>query len=327
MGLINILLSPLSALGNTSSDQLSAAVEQAKGSTVGILRFLDDTTTPENRQQFSIRGTGVHIGDGYIVTARHAVERPEGGKVIVPKTIHVLTGQFDELQAMFIGVSKFLDIALYRLNMKILPSSLDASPFEDQEPNMGQEVFTVGYPLGWGPAIGFGRIGNLQTFLPTAKSRLLQVDLSACSGNSGGGLFNHQGKIVGMVQSVIQTEDSSRERRCSRFAFAVPGPLMKRVTTALVEKKHPGFPKLGIRMMPIKKGTTWKIAIAKATGPARQGGLRKGDILLSIEDHIITSSSQLKNYLIEHTKPGQHISISVLRGDQEQTFVVILGKS
>ena len=321
------LLSPLSSLGNDSTDQLSTAVEQAKGSTVGILRFLENSVTPEARQQFSIRGTGVHIGDGYIVTARHAVERPEGGKVIVPEIIHVLTGYFDELQATFIGASRFLDIVLYRLDRQTLPVSLEASLFGDQEPNIGEKVFTVGYPLGWGPAISFGQVGNRRTFLPTAKSRLLQVDLSACSGNSGGGLFNQRGKIVGMIQSIIQTEDSSGERRCSRFAFVVPGPLIQRVTMALMENTHPGFSKLGIRMMPVKKGTTWKIAITKATGPARRGGLRKGDILLSIEDHAITSSSQLKSYLIEHTTPGQHVSISVLRGNQEHTFVVTLGKS
>ncbi|NKB81987.1 MAG: PDZ domain-containing protein [Nitrospirales bacterium] len=327
IGLANILLPPISALSYETSKPLSSVIEKAKSSTVGILKFLEDTATPENRQQFSIRGTGIHIGNGYIVTARHAVERPEGGKIIVPPMIHVLTGQFDELQARFIGVSEFLDIALYHLAGDTLPSSLTSNPFGVQEPNMGEEVFTVGYPLGWGPAIGFGRVGNQRTFLPTTKSRLLQVDLSACRGNSGGGLFNHQGEIVGMIQSIIQTEEHSGERRCSRLAFAVPGSFIQRIARALIENTHPGFPKLGIRMMPLKRGTTWKIAVAKATGPARQGGLRKGDILLSIEDHIITSSSQLKSYLIEHTIPGQSISITVLRGNQEQTFVVILGKS
>ena len=70
--------------------------------------------------------------------------------------------------------------------------------FGRDEPRQGDEVFTVGYPLGWGPALAFGHLGNPQTFLPTAQSRLMQVDLSACSGNSGGGLFNAQGALVGI---------------------------------------------------------------------------------------------------------------------------------
>ena len=132
----------------------------------------------------------------------------------------------------------------------------------------------------------------------------MQVDLSACSGNSGGGLFNGQGELVGMVNAIIQTETTQGERRCSRFAFAVPGKLVQRMVTALIDGKNPRFPRVGIKMTVVKMGTRWRVAVAKATGPARKGGMRKGDILLSIEHNEITSAAQLKNYLIEHTAPG-----------------------
>ncbi len=76
-----------------------------------------------------------------------------------------------------------------------------------------------------------------------------------------------------------------------------------------------------------KIDTQWHVAVAKATGPARHGGLRKRDIILSIDGTTITMASQLKNYLIEHTKPGQRITIHVLRGEQEKVLHVVLGKS
>ena len=76
----------------------------------------------------------------------------------------------------------------------MMPHGLAARTFSQTEALPGERVFTVGYPLGWGPAISYGYIGNPNTFLQTVQSRLLQVDLSACSGNSGGGLFNAHGE-------------------------------------------------------------------------------------------------------------------------------------
>ena len=152
------------------------------------------------------------------------------------------------MPAKLVGVNAFLDLAVYQVDASETSVSLAGVSFADDMPKQGDQLFTVGYPLGWGPAVGFGRLGNLNTFLPTAQTRLMQVDLSACSGNSGGGLFNGQGELVGMVNAIIQTETTQGERRCSRFAFAVPGKLVKRMVTALIDGKNPRFPRVGIKM-------------------------------------------------------------------------------
>lgn len=322
-----VLWGPPSANGSVSDNQLALAIERAKQTSVGVLQHTEDSVDQASRTHFSIRGSGVHIRDGYILTARHAVERTEGGKTVIPEQIMVLTNDLEELPATLIGVDGFLDIAVYQVKQEHSHSLLEPTPFGDREPKPGDEVFTVGYPLGWGPALGFGRIGNPNTFLPTVQSRLMQLDLSACSGNSGGGLFNAQGEIVGVVHAIIQTQMTQGERRCSRFAFAVPGPLVDRIANALIQGTPPGFSKLGIQMTPVKMETRWRVAVAKASGPARRGGIRKGDILLSIEDTAITSPAQLKNYLIERTSPGQRLAIRVLRNQTEQEFFVTLGQS
>ncbi len=77
----------------------------------------------------------------------------------------------------------------------------------------------------------------------------------------------------------------------------------------------------------VKKGIQWRVAVAKASGPARKGGLRKGDILLSIEETAITSPAQLKNFLIERTTPGQRVAIRILRGRDEKLLYVKLGRT
>jgi len=310
------------------SFQLHEAVEQAKQATVGILQHdASDTAYQSSQSQFAIRGSGVHLGEGYILTARHAVERSSGGGTEIPRMIHVLTTGHAELSASLIGVNKFLDVALYQIELKSSVGELPFVSFKKDESRQGDEVFTVGYPLGWGPALSFGRLGNPQTFLPTAQSRLVQVDLSACSGNSGGGLFGVNGHLVGLIHAIIQTNTENHERRCSRFAFAIPGPLIEKIVKALKSGKPQTFPKLGIRMTVIKVGQQWRVAAAKAKGPARKAGVRKDDVLLAIDKTPITSAAELKSYLIEHTVPGQIIELRILREETEKVLQVTLGES
>jgi len=321
-----IVLSPVLVMSEPLDHDLSDSIEQARGATVGILRATGEQGEEASPGHFSIRGSGFHLRDGYIVTARHAVERQEGSNTVIPEEIAVLTEKFEEVPARLIGVNTFLDLTLYRVNYQDSTLSLSNVSFSEEKVEQGHEVFTVGYPLGRGPALGFGRLGNLNTFLPTAQTRLMQIDLSACSGNSGGGVFNDKGEVVGMVQSIVQTESNQGERQCSRFAFAVPGHLVQRIVTALIDGSHPGFPRIGIGMTAAKIGNRWRVAVSKASGPAKRGGIRKGDILLSIDDTDIISAAQLKNYLIERKVPGQQVTIRVLRGEEEQLISVTLGK-
>lgn len=304
---------------------LTKAAEQAKRATIGVLQPHTERGSNSMVSPFSIRGSGTHIGNGYLLTAQHAIERQEGGRTIAPETIHVITDNLHELEATLVGINDFLDIAVYRLLESSRLALPDGASFSQSESLAGDEVFTVGYPLGWGPALSFGRVGNPNTFLETIQSRLLQIDLSACSGNSGGGLFNTKGEIVGVIHAIIQTETTRGERRCSRFAFAVPGRIVQKIVHALIDGSTPKFSKLGVTLGVVKRDQQWTIAVGKATGPARQAGFKKGDIFLAINDQPIQTATQLKNYLIEHTEPGQQVSITVLRNQKTRTLKVILG--
>ena len=274
-----------------------------------------------------MRGSGIYLGDGYVLTARHTTKRQGAGTGVDPPHVSVISSTLEEAPAALVGVNQFLDVALYRVSQEMVPHGLSARTFSQTEALPGEQVFTVGYPLGWGPAISYGYIGNPNTFLPTVQSRLLQVDLSACSGNSGGGLFNTRGEIVGLVHAIIQTETVQEERRCSRFAFAVPGPLVRKIVEALKQGKPFHFSKLGLQLISVKFENRWRMAVAQATGPARRAGFKKGDVLLSIDDQPIDSASQLKTYVIEHTRPLQPVNIRVLRDHKERVIRVILGKA
>ena len=318
-------LFPIIAIA-TEPSVLSQAAEKATRATVGVLASRTDHPRRSRSPAFSIKGSATHLGQGYILTAQHAAEHPASGHP--PETIHVMTSDFYEYEAHLVGSNAVLDIAVYHIPATLFTDTLDHAMFAQRESRTGEEVFTVGYPLGWGPALSFGRVGNRNTFLDTIQSRLLQVDLSACRGNSGGGLFNKQGEIVGVIHAIIQTEARQGERRCSRFAFAVPGRVVNKIVHSLLYgDQRLTFSTLGLQLSVVKREHHWAVAVGKASGTARETGFKKGDIILAIDAYPIHTAAQLKQYLLEHTQPGQQVNITVLRNEQPQTLPLRLGSS
>lgn len=299
---------------------------QARHVTVGILADTQDQRVPEKHGKIAVRGTGFHLRDGYVITARHAVEKhdPATGTTI-QRQIRVLTNDLHELSADLVGDSAFMDVVVYRISEPHRGKLVIGTSFATGETVPGMEVFTVGYPLGWGPTMAFGRLGNPNTFLQTVETRLMQADLSACSGNSGGGLFNAQGEVVGILHAVIQTDKEDSQASCSRMAFAIPGVLAERIVNAALSGKPLTFSKLGVHLTSVKDGTKLRVAVKDVAEPAKTAGIQKHDILLAIEGTEIFDAAQLKNYLIERTSPGQEVSIKVRRVDVDLTFHVVLG--
>ncbi len=298
---------------------------RARQVTVGILADTQDQRMPEKPGKVVVRGTGVHLRDGYVITARHAAEKHElSTGAIIQKQIRVLTNDLHELPADLVGDSAFMDVVLYRVPEQHRSKLQAGTSFAAAEASSGMEVFTVGYPLGWGPTMAFGRIGNTNTFLQTVDTRLIQADLSTCSGNSGGALFNAQGEIVGIVHAVIQTDKEETQAHCSRMTFVIPGILAERIVNAALSGKPLAFSRLGVHMTSIKDGTKFRVAVKEVTEPAKTAGIQKHDILLAIEDTEILDGAQLKNFLIERTSPGQEVSVKVRRVDVDLTFHVVL---
>jgi serine protease Do len=320
---LTMLAGPLSAELAPLSQETFLHAKQA---TVGILEDTQDQRTPEKPGKITVRGTGFHLRDGYVITARHAAEQhnPSTG-TIVQKHVRILTTDLHELPADLVGDSAFMDIVIYRVAEQHRSKLQAGTAFATGDVAPGMEVFTVGYPLGWGPTMAFGRLGNTNTFLQTVETRLIQADLSACNGNSGGGLFNAQGEVVGIMHAVIQTEKDETQAHCSRMTFAIPGILAERIVNAALAGKPLTFSKLGIHMTSVKDGTKWRMAVKDVADPAKAAGIQKHDILLAIEDTEVLDAAQLKNYLIERTAPGQKVAVKVRRIDADLTFTVTLG--
>lgn len=328
---VALLASGVSAATNVSNDfrqasgsGLVGAVARAKPSAVAILNSnADENSNHPDRINTSIRGSGVHFKTGYILTAYHVTAARYAGRETVMKEISILTDRKEQLSATLAGASPFLDIAIYKIDDTEAAESLAVSPFAAAPSLPGEEIFAVGYPLGRGPMIAYSHIGNTQIYLPEIKSRLIQVDMQECSGNSGGGIFNNRGEIVGMTHAVIP--DDAQQPQCGKTSFIVPGSLIARVADALIKGEQPKFSKLGISMTPVKLKNAWRVAVGESTGPAKDAGIRKDDIILEIDGTAVDTADELASYVAEQTVPGQKSAIRVLRGKEDKLFTVTMG--
>ena len=84
-------------------------LERAKLATIGVLEDTQDQRTPDKPGKILVRGTGFHLRDGYIVTARHAAEKQDVTTgTVIQKQIHVLTTDLHEIPADLVGDSAFI---------------------------------------------------------------------------------------------------------------------------------------------------------------------------------------------------------------------------
>lgn len=113
-----LLVAGTVSFAQSESSNHADVLERAKRATVGVLEDTQDPRMPEKPGKIAIRGTGFHLRDGYIVTARHAVDKNSPSGQIIPKVIHVITTDLHELVAQLVGDSAYLDVVVYRLNEK-----------------------------------------------------------------------------------------------------------------------------------------------------------------------------------------------------------------
>lgn len=266
-------------------------------------------------------GSGVIISkDGYIVTNNHVVEGAT--------KVTVRTKDGTEYQAKIIGTDSKTDLAVIKieatdLSAAILGTSADLS--------VGDEAIAIGNPLGeLGGTVTQGIISALdrEISIDGQTMTLLQTDTAINKGNSGGGLFNNKGELIGIVNA--KSSGSSVEG----LAFAIPIDSAKPVITSLIENGYvTGRPQLGVSMVNITDETSafqagvneLGVYIAKVNkdSAAEAAGLQVRDRILKVEGEEITSSSQISK-IVSGKKVGDSITMVIERDGKEQTISATL---
>ena len=271
-------------------------------------------------------GSGVIISsDGYILTCAHVVD---GASTI---TVTICDKDYT---ATLVGEDTTSDIAVIKIDADgLTPATVGNS----DSLKVGQSVMAVGNPLGeLGGTVTGGMISALNRSVTIQGSSsvntmsLIQMDASVSPGNSGGGLFNMNGELVGIVNAKSSSSDAEG------LGFAIPINDAIKVAQELLENGYvTGRPYLGITYLAVTDAQTasqlgvnaygvYVVEVVKG-GPAEKAGLQAGDRIVSVDGTEIASKDDLGTLMQKHAA-GDTLSITIARDGQMQTVNVTLGE-
>jgi len=271
-------------------------------------------------------GSGVIISpDGYIVTNNHVVE----GATQIKVTLHdrrVLTGKV-------IGTDKLTDIAVVKVDAHDLPAITwgDSSKLQP-----GQTVLAFGSPFGVLQfSVTRGIVSAVNRPAPFSQDArtpggLIQTDAAVNPGNSGGPLVNAHGELVG-INNMIATNGGGFQGA----SFAIPSSTARAISDQIIKTGavHHGY--LGITMNDVtpenaqffnlKEALGAIVAQVSPTSPAATAGLKNGDVITSLNGHVVENGGALQ-VNVAQMMPGQHVELGILRNGAPEKLNVTLGE-
>lgn len=261
-------------------------------------------------QEYVTEGAGsgvVLTEDGYIVTNHHVIQGAN--------TIKVRLSDGQTYAASLTGSDERTDLAV----LKIQAAGLTPAVLADSgAARVGDFVIAIGNPLG---SLG----GTVTEGILSAKDRevtidgqsmtLLQTSAAVNPGNSGGGLFDLNGQLLGVVNAKSSGED------IEGLAFAIPANTVEEITQSLIRYGYvPGRPQLGVRVTQITRSGVPGVYIVESTA---DNGLQAGDRLLRIDGTDISTTAGISAVLDRHSV-GDAVSVTVSRSGREVTLRVTL---
>ena len=263
---------------------------------------------------------------GHIVTNHHVVA--DGGSIAVS----LWNGMtFD---AMLVGADPSTDIAVLRIDA---PSTLLA-PLRLGDSNdvaVGDEVLAIGSPFGLEGTVTSGIVSALHRQM-TAPNEFtindtIQTDAAINHGNSGGPLLDRRGRVIG-VNAQIESDSGGSDG----VGFAIPSNTVRSIARQLIESGEVQHAYLGITMVAVpggvavtqvRSGTPAEEAgLHAATGTKTVGGQERptgGDVIVVFAGKDVTSAAALQS-AVDALRPGDRVSITILRNGKRQTIDVTL---
>jgi putative serine protease PepD len=317
----------LPAAANVSSS-VKSALAQIEPSVV----IINDTVTsgPGGRGGFggfggfqqSGAGTGIIISsDGEVVTNAHVVNRASDIKVTL--------NDGSTHSASLVGIDTGQDLAVIKVSGV---SGLKPATFANSDSvQVGDSVIAVGNALGYGgsPTVTEGIIsakGRSLSDSTANMSGLLQTDAAINPGNSGGPLVDVNGDVVG-INVAVATGNSVEPAQ--NIGFAIPSnTVVKNLPALKAGKNSAGTTRtaafLGVQVTDADGGAG--VVAVQPGSPADNAGLRAGDVVTKLGDTTIGNASDLQQAVRDH-KPGDTVTLSVVRGGNTQTLKAKLGST
>ena len=310
-----------SSTGGSLSDVASAVTPSVV--VVTTEQIVTDNYFWGGQQVLSGAGSGVILTtDGYIVTNNHVVEGAQ--------QVTVTLADDSTYTATVVGTDAESDIAL----LKIEATGLTPAVLGDSDNvQVGEVVIAVGNPMGTlGGTVTDGIVSALNRDISVEGNEmtLMQTSAAISPGNSGGGLFNTNGELIGIVNAKYSDEDAEG------LGFAIPVNTMKTVVQDLLENGYvTGRPALGITVITVGDVQTamqygvsslgvYVNSVDEGSG-AEAAGMKAGDRIVSIGTQLVESTDDVTNALKSYNV-GDVVEVQVDRGRELITLQVTLGE-
>lgn len=321
------------------SDKYSSVHEMIKDvspAIVGVINMqkstnLDDllngkTSKPEEAGI----GSGViyQISDGsaYIVTNNHVIDGASEIKVQLHNS--------KQVKAKLVGKDAVTDIAVLKINNTEGIKAIDFA--NSSKVQTGDSVFAMGNPLGleFANSVTSGIISanertiDANTTGGNTKVNVLQTDAAINPGNSGGALVDINGNLVGINSMKIASE------QVEGIGFAIPSNEVKVTIEQLVKHGKIERPSIGIGLInlsdipdsykkELNTDSQSGVYVAKVD---HDSDLKKGDIITKVDGKSVKEDTDLRTYLYENKKPGEHVKLTIIRDGKTETIDVKLKK-
>ena len=311
---------------NIEKSDYTKAVEKAFNTVVEITCKVNTSNYNSNYFFFgggssvsTSAGSGVIFSqDGYIVTNEHVIDG-----LVDEDSIRVKLYNGQEYPAKLIGYDNRTDLAV----LKIDEDNLAYASFVDSSQLMlGQDAIAIGNPLGLGISVSNGIVSALEKeiYVNNIYMTVIQTNAAVNEGNSGGGLFDINGDLIGIVNA---KKPSSFTTSVEGMGYAIPANTVVKIIDEIVEN---GYVKdrasLGVRVyISSSYYSSDGVLISEIIegGSAKEAGLEAGDVIIAIDDTEIKTYADLSKVL-DAKSVGDLVKVKVIREEKEVSFDVTL---
>ncbi len=281
--------------------------------------------TPQGRNKGQQReaqslGSGFIISDdGYVLTNNHVIADAD--------EIIVRLADRSELKAKLIGTDPRTDVALLKVEGKNLPK---VKLGESKDLKVGEWVLAIGSPFGFDHSVTAGIVSAKGRNLPNDNYvPFIQTDVAINPGNSGGPLFNLKGEVIGINSQIF-----TRSGGFMGLSFAIPMEVALDVSEQLKSNGKVDRGWLGVVIQEVNKDLAESFGLDKPAGalvaqvleggPADKGGLKVGDVILSMNGKPVVMSADLP-HLVGAVKSGKTAELVVVRDGSRKTLKIKVG--
>jgi serine protease Do len=308
-------LSP--AVVNISTEEAAKTSEQLPGEGGGPFGQFFGPPQPTR----SLGSGFVITKDGYILTNDHVVADAT--------RITVTTKDGEQYTAKVIGRDEKSDIALIKITPK---HDLPVAPLGNSDDvKVGQWVMAIGNPFGFDHSVTVGIVSAKGRFIPGNYDDFIQTDASINPGNSGGPLIALDGEVIG-VNSAIYTRTGSS----MGIGFAIPINIVKQELDQLRSKGRVERGWLGVYIQRVTPDLAQSLGLSAAkgalvaevlkNGPAREAGVKRGDVIVAYDGHPVEDSRSLP-LMVGRTPIGKTATLKIIRNGKPMELKVTIKPS